>query len=277
MYAEIGLTLGLSIFAFFAGLTTERVKQTGKLNSAVVLCAIGFCQGLIFKYNKSSRGKIVSLSTILVAFNLFGRSLQMIGLTGGIACGKSSVISIIKEKNKSIGIIDCDLIAREIVRPGRRAYNQIINAFGKTFVQYDGMINREKLGELIFDDPKARKRLNRIMQPIIFWEIVKKALGFRFSGVNVVICDAPLLFESKIMKYFCCPVITIYIEDNELWVKRLCTRDLIPAYQAKNKIGCQMPIEDKIRMSDVVINNSGSLYQLEGEVEKALRMLKIIK
>lgn len=201
----------------------------------------------------------------------------MIGLTGGIACGKSAVISIIKDRHKNIGVVDCDAIAREIVRPGRRAYNQIVNAFGKSFIQYDGMINREKLGELIFDDPKARKKLNRIMQPIILWEIIKKVLGYRFSGVSLVICDAPLLFETKIMKFFCCPVITVYIEDNELWVKRLCERDLIPAYQAKNKIGCQMPIEDKIRMSDIAINNAGSFYQLEGEVEKLMRLLKVIK
>ena len=275
MFAEIGFTLGLSVLSFIAGVTTERIKRSSKVNCYIILCSLGFCQGAIFKYFKSSRGKAITLSSVLVFCNIFGRNLQMIGLTGGIACGKSSVVSIIRERFKSIAIIDCDAISREIVRPGRRAYKLIIKEFGNEFIQIDGQINREKLGELIFDNGKARRALNRIMQPIIFWEMLKRILKLRLQGFRYVICDAPLLFESKVMSYFCCPVITVFIEDKELWIRRLCQRDLIPAYQATSKIGCQMPIEEKVKLSDIAINNSGSIYQLEGEVEKLMRHLKI--
>jgi dephospho-CoA kinase len=277
MYAEIGLSLGLSVISFIAGLTSERVKRSSRAKSIIILCSLGFMQGAIFKYFKSTRNKMISLSSVLVIFNIIGRNLQMTGLTGGVGCGKSSVVNIIRDRFKTVGIIDCDQISREIVRPGRKAYNEIIKQFGKDFLQIDGHINRERLGELIFDDPKSRKKLNRIMQPIIFWEILKKILTFRLKGVRVVICDAPLLFESKIMPIFCCPIITVYIQDKDLWISRLCQRDLIPSQQAKNKIGCQMPIEDKVRMSDLVINNTGSFYQLEGEVERIMRQLKVTK
>ena len=209
----------------------------------------------------------------LILINILGRSLQMVGLTGGIASGKSSVVNIIREDFKNYGVIDCDAISKEIVRPGRWAYNRIVSAFGKNVLMIDGSINREELANIIFCDRNARNKLNRIMQPIIFFEIIKRVLGFKFSGFTTVILDAPLLFESKILTYFCCPIVTVYIQDKELWLQRLCKRDLIPITQANARIACQLPIETKVKLSDIVIENSGSIYQLECEVRNLARKL----
>ena len=203
--------------------------------------------------------------------NIFGRSLQMIGLTGGIACGKTTVVNLVRENFKNIGIIDCDGIAKEVIRPGRRAYNQIVKEFGRKVVMINGNIDREELGNIIFYDRDARKKLDRIMMPVIFYEIIKQLLAYKFNGITLVLIDAPLLFESKILTYFCCPIITLHISDKNLWVKRLCERDLISINQAKQKIACQWQIETKIALSDIAIDNSGSVYQLENSVLTAFR------
>lgn len=263
---DIVLSIGLSIISFFCGLTTQRCKKNNTLLPIVILCTLGYAQGYIFKHFISDKKITYILSAFLLISNIFGRNLQMIGLTGGIASGKSTVINIIKENFKNIGIIDCDAIAKEVVTPDKRAYRAIVKTFGKEILLPSGEINRDKLGSLIFSDKNARGKLNRIIQPYIFLEIIKRVLGFRVKGVNNVVLDAPLLFESKILAYFCCPIVTVYVKNNDLWLERLCKRDSINAQKAQEKIACQMPIEQKIQKSDVVVENSGTLSQLEARL-----------
>lgn len=270
---EIAISIGIGLASFFSGLVTKRLQRTGRLNSIILLCTIGFTQAFTCKRYKITQNKSIIIGFSLVFLNILGRSLQMIGLTGGIACGKSSFVQIIKEDFKQFGIIDCDGISREIVRPGRWAYRQIVKSFGRQILLIDGNIDREELGSLIFCDRNARTKLNRIMQPIIFFEVIKRVLRFKLNGVQNVILDAPLLFESKILKFFCCPIITIHVSDKELWLKRLCERDLITVQQANAKIACQLPIETKIKLSDIAIDNSGSIYQLSNSIRSTVAQI----
>jgi dephospho-CoA kinase len=271
---EVALTIGIGIFSFLFGMSTRRIQKFGKITHIILLCTLGFSQGLIFKHYKPSKIKLISVTSIIIGLNIIGKSLQMVGVTGGIGCGKSRVISLIRTNFPNVGIIDCDAIAREIVKPGRRAYKKIVAKFGDEVVMADGTINRQALSDIVFSDRKSRKTIDSIVQPIILLEIVKKLFRFKVNGVKFVVIDAPLLFESKILTYFCCPIITVYINNQELWVKRLCDRDLITTSKAKMKISCQMPIETKIKLSDLVIENSGSFYQLENAVNSIFNKLE---
>lgn len=263
---DIVSSIGLSIISFLCGLTTQRCKKNNTLLPIVILCTLGFVQGYIFKHFITTKKITYVLSACLLISNIFGRNLQMIGLTGGIASGKSTVVQVIKENFKNIGIIDCDAIAKEVVNPDKRAYRAIVKAFGKEILEPSGEINRDKLGNLIFSDKNARQKLNRIIQPYIFFEIIKRVLGFRIKGVSNVLLDAPLLFESKILAYFCCPIVTVYVQNKDLWLERLCKRDSVNVQKAQERIACQMPIEQKIQKSDVVVENSGTLLQLEARL-----------
>ncbi|OMJ87921.1 hypothetical protein SteCoe_10242 [Stentor coeruleus] len=263
---DIASSICLNIIAFFCGLTTQRCKKNNTLLPIVILCTLGFAQGYIFKHFTTTKKITYILSACLLISNILGRNLEMIGLTGGIASGKSTVINTIKENFKNIGIIDCDAIAKEVVTPDKRAYRAIVKAFGKDILAPSGELNRDKLANLIFSDKNARTKLNRIIQPYIFFEIIKRVLGFRIKGVSNVVLDAPLLFESKILTYFCCPIITVYVKNNDLWLERLCKRDSINVQKAQERIACQMPIEQKIQKSDIVVDNSGTLSQLEAKL-----------
>ena len=271
---DIVLTLGLGVFSIITGLTTKRMQKSSKAAPIVLLCSIGFIEAIILRYYKSSKNKSIILGFSLVLGNIFGRSLQMVGLTGGIACGKSTVVNLVRDNFKEFAIIDCDAIAKEIVRPGRWAYYKIRKAFGNEVIMANGTINREALANIIFCDRTARKRLDRIMQPVIFFQIFIQLFKYRLQGFNFIILDAPLLFESKILTYFCCPIITVHVSNSEIWVERLCKRDLIPYHKAKERINCQLPIETKIKLSDFQIDNTETIYQLENSVRTVFRKIQ---
>lgn len=136
---------------------------------------------------------ILILTSVLCNFT--GKALQMIGLTGGIACGKSTVVQILSDLSPDFAIIDCDLISREVVQPGSRAHSQIRAVFGDRIIQPDGQLDRSALGDIIFADKSMRSRLNRIIQPAILWTILKQLLHYKLSWKTVVL-DAPLLYET---------------------------------------------------------------------------------
>jgi dephospho-CoA kinase len=183
----------------------------------------------------------------------------IIGLTGGIATGKSTASHILNDQG--IPIIDADLIAREVVMPGKEAYEKIVAFFGKKILLEDNTLNRAKLGEIIFNDAEKRARLNEIVHPAVRQEMKNQAENHLNTGNKMVIMDIPLLFESK-LTHMVDETWLIYATP-EIQLKRLMERNGYTEEQALSRIHSQMPIDDKKELADVVISNNGSKLELE--------------
>ncbi|KAF4042679.1 Dephospho-CoA kinase [Phytophthora infestans] len=192
---------------------------------------------------------------------VLGASLVGVGLTGGIATGKSTVSKAFSEAGAVI--VDADVVAREVVMPGRGAYNEIVRYFGTGVLnEDDATINRAKLGAIIFSDPAQRKKLNSATHKYIIWEMFKQLVYQRLvCRKRLVIIDAPLLFETKLLEYFCYPTIVVACsEKNEL--VRLMKRDDIKREDAEKRIKSQMSLHEKVLKAHLVIQNDGSLDDL---------------
>lgn len=190
---------------------------------------------------------------------------MILGLTGGIACGKSTVARMLVSRGARL--VDADQIAREVVLPGSPALDEIASRFGPGVIQADGTLHRKKLGEIIFRDPEARKALESITHPrirAIMRERMERYHREHPSGLVVV--DVPLLYESGLDKMFE-EVMVVYIPQ-ELQIERLMQRDGLSREQAESRIRSQMPIEEKKRRADYVIDNSGDLAETEAQVEE---------
>lgn len=275
---EIGISIGLSVISFFCGLNTQRCKKTNKFLPGFSLLILIAGQAFILKHYKSSKKKKIVFGTCLAVSNLFGRSFQMVGLTGTKKSGKTMALSYIRETYHSIGIIDCDEIGREILRPGKAAHRQIVKEFGDSILEINGKINTKELRDLILADNDYKKKLNSIVHPRILWEVLKKVILFKLKGYSVVMVQAPLLFETKILTYLCCPIISIYVKDDELLIRRIKEKFFLTDSEAYKMICHQMHVDEKIRLSDHAIDNSGSIYQLENALRDAIRIhLGIIK
>ena len=128
----------------------------------------------------------------------------------------------------------------------------------------DGKINRTKLGEIIFTDKEKRLKLNKISHPRIFIKMIKELLRLKFIVKSpLVVIDAPLLYESKFMQYFLYPIIVVYTEDAQTQLHRLMQRNELTEDDAMKKINAQMPINQKIQLADILIDNSEGLKELK--------------
>jgi len=189
----------------------------------------------------------------------------LIGLTGGIASGKSTVSEYLCDKGYPV--IDADKIARHIVDVGKPALQEIADAFGDDFLEVDGSLNRKKLGELVFSDKESREILNKITHEKIFCEM-QKEIDLLFSDHDVVFADVPLLFESNRANFYD-EIWLVYVTP-EVQIKRLVTRDNVSEIFAKKQIDAQMSLENKKRLADKVFNNNGALDELYQKVEESL-------
>lgn len=180
-----------------------------------------------------------------------------IGLTGGIASGKSTVSKMIQERH--IPLIDADIIAREVVEPGEKAYHQIVETFGKDVLFEDGSLNRKKLGNIIFQDEAKRKALNGIVHPQVRKRMKEKIDTHKISGAKAIVLDIPLLFESRLTDWV--DKILLVFVDPDIQVQRLINRDGITKSDALDRIGSQLSLEEKRRDSDAVINNNGQVKE----------------
>lgn len=198
---------------------------------------------------------------------------KIIGITGGIGTGKSTVSKIIMEKGFSL--IDADLIAREVVEVGEPAYSMIIEVFGERILNRDGSIDRKKLGNIVFGDTDLRLKLNNIVHPQIYKKIKEKLLYYSKSN-DIIFLDIPLLIEglensSKFGIVF--DEIWVVYADRETQIRRIIERDKIDYESATRRIDAQLPIDEKLRFADVVIDNTGDLEELVSNVEKAIEAL----
>ena len=191
---------------------------------------------------------------------------KVIGVTGGIASGKSNVISIIKRQG--FKVIDCDLINHNLQKINMPIYNAIKEAFGSSYFLDNGELDRKKLGELIFHNENEKLKLNSISHPIIKEEVLKEIN----KADGIVFVDVPLLYESK-FDSLCDKVICVYL-NRETQIERLMERDHIDYSYAKTKIASQMDLDQKRDLADYVIDSKGSFQETERQVLKILEMIK---
>ncbi|MBY0124047.1 dephospho-CoA kinase [Bacillus sp. S/N-304-OC-R1] len=191
----------------------------------------------------------------------------VVGLTGGIASGKSTVSSILIEKG--ITVIDADVEARLAVEKGEEAYNQIISHFGEGVLLVDGSIDRGKLGSIIFHDEQQRQKLNSIVHPAVRKKMIAKKDRAIVNNEKLVILDIPLLFESK-LTYLVEKTILVYV-DEYIQLARLMKRNGLTKEDALARIHSQMPLKEKVQLADAVINNNGSVENTEQQLFEILK------
>ncbi|AIY05084.1 dephospho-CoA kinase [Planococcus sp. PAMC 21323] len=191
---------------------------------------------------------------------------MIIGLTGSIASGKSTVSEMLK--NEGYPIIDADLVARLVVEPGTETLEQIRQAFGSEVISVDGTMNRAKVGEIIFNDPVSRKTLNDIIHPAIRQEMLKQRYELLEQGFKTIIMDIPLLFESR-LQYLVDKILVVSVtEENQL--KRLVERNGFTEKEARARINSQLPMSVKEDGADAVIYNNGSLEETSQQLMRIL-------
>ena len=190
----------------------------------------------------------------------------IIGLTGGIASGKSTVANMLK--NEGITVIDADVESRLAVEQGEEAYDHIVNHFSKSILLEDGSINRAKLGEIIFNNKEERMKLNEIVHPAVRKRMLQKKESAKNNGEAIIIMDIPLLFESKFTELVDKTLLVFVDEDIQL--QRLMERNHYSKQEALARIHSQMPLAEKKRLADVVIDNNGSLEQTELQLKNVL-------
>ncbi|WP_026563352.1 dephospho-CoA kinase [Bacillus sp. UNC41MFS5] len=197
----------------------------------------------------------------------------VIGLTGGIASGKSTVSNFFKEMN--ITVVDADIEARLAVMKGETAYFKIIAEFGEDILLADGEIDRPKLGSIIFHQVEKRQLLNDIVHPEVRKRMTDQVETAKKNGEEVIVLDVPLLFESK-LTYMVDKTLLVFV-DNETQLKRLIARNNLSVKDAEARIHSQMPLSDKFRLADAVINNNGSVEDTKQQLLEILAQFGINK
>jgi dephospho-CoA kinase len=196
--------------------------------------------------------------------------VKLIGLTGGIASGKSTVARILERLGAAV--INADVLAREVVEPGTEAWKEIVQAFGNEVLQPDQTLDRQKLRALIFNQPEARKKLESIIHPRVRALAEERIREHGAAGYAVVVYEVPLLFEGKLHEWLR-PVILVAC-NLDTQRQRLQQRDRLGAAEAQKHIDAQMSLEEKRQLADYVIENNGSLDDLERQVQRILEKIK---
>ncbi|HWS15325.1 MAG TPA: dephospho-CoA kinase [Candidatus Methylomirabilis sp.] len=195
--------------------------------------------------------------------------MRVFGLTGNIASGKSTVAALLHEHG--IPVLDADRISREVTAPGGRAYDAVVEAFGRGILEPDGSIDRKRLGEIVFSDAALRERLERITHPAIL-DAMKEALSeLARAGRRAAVVEAALIHESGRKGLF--EAVISVACDRETQILRLMARDGITREQAEARFRAQMDADRKAGASDHVIDNSGSMEETRRQVERLARVL----
>ena len=197
--------------------------------------------------------------------------MLIVGLTGGVASGKTAVSRILKEEGAYI--INADQIARELVRPHTPAWSELIRAFGQEILQEDGSIQRKKLADKVFADPKQRKLLNQILHPRIKEEMDRRAkeIGGKDPEAIVVI-DAPLIIELGDHREMDKLIVVTSTQPQQ--IGRLKDRDGTNPEEALRIVSSQMPLTEKLKFADYIIRNEGSLEETKNRAREVYQELK---
>ncbi|MEK3980956.1 dephospho-CoA kinase [Psychrobacillus sp. FSL K6-2836] len=191
---------------------------------------------------------------------------MIIGLTGSIASGKSTVANMLMEMD--FPIIDADVVARIVVEKGTATLEMIKETFGTEVIHEDGSLNREGLGEIIFSNPSKRKQLNDIMHPAIRAEMLAQKEHLMQQEHPVIIMDIPLLFESRLQSFVDKILVVTVTEQKQL--ERLMSRNGFTQEEAKLRIQSQLPLSVKEEGADAVIYNNGTIEETKQQLIKVL-------
>ncbi len=192
--------------------------------------------------------------------------MKVIGLTGGIASGKSLVTSMFR----SLGaiVLSADEIARRVEAPGTEAFQEIVHTFGPGMVRADGSLDRKRLADLIFRDPSARARLNAITHPHIRQALNAEIDRLRAAGIKgVVVVEIPLLLDTAPRDLFPLDGVIVVAVDAETQIARLMARDGLTREDVLQRLQAQRPLAEKVAEADWVIDNSGPAVQTRQQVE----------
>jgi dephospho-CoA kinase len=192
--------------------------------------------------------------------------VKLVGLTGGIASGKSAVAKILQRLGAAV--INADDLSREVVEPGKVAWKEIIDAFGTGVLQPDQTLDRQKLRAVIFSDRDGRKKLEAIIHPRVRALAEERIREHTVAGYSIIVYEVPLLFEGKLHEWLR-PVILVAC-DLDTQRRRLQERDHLTQTEAQKHIDAQMSLAEKRRLADYVIENNGSLEELEQKVQVVL-------
>lgn len=195
----------------------------------------------------------------------------ILGLTGGIATGKSTVSKFFIEEG--IPVIDTDLIARNLLNKGTDTYYEVIKFFSNEILLTNDEINRKKLGRVIFTNSQKRKKLNEIIHPKVREIVDLEILQHKEEGCKVVVIDVPLLFETNYQEIVDRTIVVYAKPIKQL--ERLASRDNITIEYAKMKIDSQMPLSEKVDMADYIIDNSYSILRTKKDFKKILKDLEV--
>ncbi|MBC8236012.1 dephospho-CoA kinase [bacterium] len=194
----------------------------------------------------------------------------IVGLTGGIACGKTTVAELLAQHGADV--IDLDEIGHRLLKKGSPIFDQIVKTFGKEVLDESGDISRAKLGKIVFHDSECRLRLNQITHPAIIEQSWTEAQRLATLGKErVVIIDSPLLIEAGMQNIV--DIVAVVISDDKTQLDRLIQRSIkqkkpLRVKEAQARIHSQMPLSEKVKYADFVVENNGGLDELKTEVAK---------
>ena len=191
-----------------------------------------------------------------------------VGLTGGIASGKSAVADILK--NENIPVVDADEVSRAVMRPGSPLFQQIVQAFGHEVLNPEGDLDRAALGEKVFSNPKALERLNSLTHPVI-WAEMQRQVSQLEQTHSLVVVMVPLLLENGRQDFV--DEVWLVSLPRDVQKARLMARNQLTEAQAEARISAQMPLEEKLKLADRVIDNSGDLAHLRHGLHSLLNSL----
>lgn len=194
--------------------------------------------------------------------------MKIIGLTGGIASGKSTVARMIQ--NLGISLICADSLAHEALKPPNPSYKRVVESFGPEILDIDGSINRKKLGEKVFRNPHQRESLEEIIHPWVTDQIKREIKDHKARGTPLLFLDVPLLFESGLDRL--CDHTVVVDVPVKILKKRLASRDPLKPREIDQRLASQMSLEEKKKRADSIIDNSGTkaktLIQVEALIAK---------
>lgn len=185
------------------------------------------------------------------------------GLTGGVASGKTTVANMLRELGAKI--VDADELARRAVARGTLTFQKIVEEFGNDFLDKNGELDRKKLGRYVFNDATRKEKLEKIIHPVIGKMLIDSIESEREKKTEILILDIPLLFENN-MQMWIRPVILVYTNP-EKQIERLMKRENLSESEALNIIKSQMPIEEKKKLADFIIDNNDDLIKTESQVK----------
>lgn len=197
-------------------------------------------------------------------------ALKVFGLTGGIGSGKSLVASLLRERG--VPVVDADELAREAVAPGSEGLTQVLAAFGTEMQGSDGQLDRKRLAALVFADETARKRLNSLTHPQVRRLSQERFAELDRQGVPLAGYDVPLLFEVGLDAVLR-PVVLV-AASVETQVERIVARDGLSVAEARARIAAQLPLAEKRKRADYVLENDGTRAELAAQLDALLPQLR---